>query len=44
MVLLDGLGQLHHAGGNVITQVPQDVVMAAIRSRTSQLTHSEVLT
>lgn len=44
MVLLEGLGQPHHAGGSVITQVPQDVVMAAIRSRTSQLTHSEVLT
>lgn len=44
MVLLDGLGRTHLAGGSVITHVPEGVVMAAIQSRASQLTPSEVLT
>jgi hypothetical protein len=43
MVLLERLGQPHQTGGSIITQVPQDVVMTAIKSRTSQITPSEVL-
>lgn len=44
MVLLERLGQPHLTDGSIITQVPQDMVMAAIHSRTSQLTPREVLT
>lgn len=43
MVLLERLGQPHLTDGSIITQVPQDLVMAAINSRISQLTSSEVL-
>ncbi len=35
MVLLDGPGRPHQTGGSYITQVPEDVVMAAIQSRFS---------
>jgi 3-dehydroquinate synthetase len=35
MVLLDGPGLPHHTGDSYITQVRQDVVLAAIESRTS---------
>lgn len=40
MILLDRLGQPHQPDGSIITQVPHDVVMAAIQSRTGQLSHS----
>ena len=35
MVLLDGPGRPHQTGGSYITQVPEDVVIAAIQSRFS---------
>jgi 3-dehydroquinate synthase/2-deoxy-scyllo-inosose synthase len=42
MVLLDGPGRPHQTGGSFITQVPEDVVMAAIHNRFSQPIPSEV--
>lgn len=41
MILLAGLGQPHLAGGNIITQVPEDVVFAGIQSRISRLPSPE---
>jgi 3-dehydroquinate synthetase len=41
MILLAGLGQPHQAGGSIITQVPEDVVLAGIQSRISRLPSSE---
>jgi 3-dehydroquinate synthase/2-deoxy-scyllo-inosose synthase len=41
MVLLSGLGQPHQASGRIITQVPEDVVLAGIQSRTARLPSSE---
>ena len=41
MILLAGLGQPNHADGSIITQVPEDVVLAGIQSRISRLPSSE---
>jgi 3-dehydroquinate synthase/2-deoxy-scyllo-inosose synthase len=38
MVLLDALGRPHHSGDTIITQVPEDIVTAAIQTR---LCHEE---
>jgi 3-dehydroquinate synthetase len=40
MVLLDALGRPHTVGGRVLTQVPEDVVLDALRTRTTQPTRS----
>jgi len=40
-VLLAGLGQPYEASGNIIAQVPEDVVFAGIQSRISRLPSSE---
>jgi 3-dehydroquinate synthase/2-deoxy-scyllo-inosose synthase len=36
MVLLDALGRPHHERGQIITQVPEGVVLAALQTRTTQ--------
>jgi 3-dehydroquinate synthase/2-deoxy-scyllo-inosose synthase len=36
MILLDALGRPHAEGGRVLTQVPEGVVLDALRSRTTQ--------
>jgi 3-dehydroquinate synthase/2-deoxy-scyllo-inosose synthase len=41
MVLLAGLGQPCQSGGSMITQVPEDVVIAGIQSRVNPLTNPE---
>jgi 3-dehydroquinate synthase/2-deoxy-scyllo-inosose synthase len=41
MILLAGLGRPHHVGDSIITQVPEDVVLAGIGSRISLLPASE---
>jgi len=41
MILLARLGQPYQVGGNIITQVPEDVVLAGIQSRISRLPSSE---
>jgi 2-deoxy-scyllo-inosose synthase len=41
MILLAGLGQPHQVGDSIITQVPEDVVLAGIQSRISRLPSSE---
>jgi 3-dehydroquinate synthetase len=41
MILLAGLGQPHQTGDSIITQVPEDVVLAGIHSRISRLPSSE---
>jgi 3-dehydroquinate synthetase len=42
MVLLDSLGKPHYADGSYIVQVPEDVVLDAIESRTTQVAPTEV--
>jgi 3-dehydroquinate synthetase len=41
MILLAGLGQPHQSGGSIITQVPEDLVLAGMQSRISGLTPTE---
>src|SRR6516162_9966089 len=41
MILLAGLGQPYEASGNIIAQVPEDVVFAGIQSRISRLPSPE---
>jgi len=41
MILLAGLGRPYEASGNIIAQVPEDVVFAGIQSRISRLPSPE---